>query len=63
LAIEDYTPSNYGILVGPAFNIFNGVILLFTGSLSDKVNRRNMVCIACLLWGIVTILNSFANSF
>jgi MFS family permease len=22
-----------------------------------------MVCIACLLWGIVTILNSFANSF
>ena len=63
LAIEDYNPTNYGILVGPAFNILNGVIVLFTGGLTDKVNRRNMICIACLLWGFFTFLNSFCKTF
>jgi MFS family permease len=63
LAIDDYNPTNYGILVGPAFNILNGVIVLFTGGLTDKVNRRNMICIACLLWGFFTFLNSFCKTF
>jgi MFS family permease len=63
LAIENYNPTNYGILVGPAFNILNGVIVLFTGGLTDKVNRRNMICVACLLWGFVTFLNSFCSTF
>jgi len=63
LAVDDYNPSNYGILVGPAYNFLNGIIVLFTGGLSDKVNRKNMICVACFLWGFVTLMNSFATNF
>jgi len=48
------TDSQYSILAGPAFTALYAVLLLFTGFIADKVNRKVMLGIACIGWSVCT---------
>ena len=53
----------YGILAGPAFAIAYSIAGIFTGSLSDKYNRKNLLGVACILWSATTLVQGTTNSF
>eukprot|EP00347_Sterkiella_histriomuscorum_P013234 403365495 len=52
---------NYGYLAGASFTIPISVVGIFMGALSDMVNRKVMVTVACMLWSLMTILQAFAK--
>ena len=53
----------YSVLAGPAFTVFFVISMLFTGMLTDRLNRKVMLSVAIIGWSISTGLHCFANSF
>lgn len=50
------------MLVGPGYSCLFAILLLFTGSLTDKVNRKWMLSLSCLCWSITTYMHSHAHN-
>jgi MFS family permease len=63
LSVDDMTPANFGLLSGPGFTFIYAVLILFTGPLSDNLNRTKMICYSCIGWSTMTYLNSQATQF
>ena len=60
-AIDDLTPEKFGWLSGPAFTVIYAVLTLFTGPLSDNVNRTKMICFSCISWSLMTYGSSVST--
>jgi MFS family permease len=63
LSVTDFTSQNFGLLNGPAFTLIYAVLILFTGPLSDNLNRTKMICFSCIGWSTMTYLMGFATEF
>jgi len=59
-AIEDWTESKYGILAGICYSIPFATMLLITGTVADRGNRKMMISIACMFWSACVFMMSFA---
>jgi MFS family permease len=59
----ELTSDVYGLLSGLAFTLPLSVCGIFAGVLSDKINRRILMGIACILWSTCTLLTGLINSF
>lgn len=62
-AVLDWNPANYGLLAGPATSFLFAILLLFTGALTDKINRKCMILFAGLGWSTTTFLASYCDTF
>lgn len=60
LAISDL---QIGLLMGPAFAIFYGVLGLPIAALADAGDRRRLILAGVMLWGICTFASAFAAAF
>jgi len=60
LAIPGFTAANYGLVAGPFFSLIFGTLVLFTGSLADKFNRRFLLGIAAVAWSLTSLGTSVA---
>ena len=58
-AIPDW---DFGFLAGPAYSIPFALMLLITGSMADRINRKNMIVFSCFCWGGCTLAMSWADS-
>lgn len=54
---------NYGILSGPAFALSLAFFGIFGGVVADRVNRRFIIALSCLLWSLMTALAGLVDSF
>lgn len=52
-----------GLLTGVAFALFYTVFGIPVGRLSDKIGRKPVIAIACLIWSVATMLSGLAGSF
>lgn len=50
--------ANYGLLSGPAFSISYAISGIFVGILVDKANRKSLLALACLLWGMTSLVTA-----
>lgn len=55
--------SYYGLLSGIAFAASYSICGIFAGVLSDKVNRKILIAVACVLWSTCTLLTGLIDSF
>lgn len=62
-AIPDFTDDKYGLMVGDSFTIIYAFMVLFTGSASDLVDRKLLLCGSCFGWCACMYFSSFATSF
>jgi MFS family permease len=63
LAIKDFSYDNYCLLVGDMVQLIYAFFVLFTGSLSDFIDRKTLICIACFGWTTCTYLSAYAENF
>jgi sugar phosphate permease len=54
---------NYSLLSGPAFSISYSIAGVFMGLLVDKVDRKTLLSIACICWGVTSLISGTTNSF
>lgn len=59
----DVSDLQIGLLIGPAFAIFYGVLGLPIAALADAGDRRRLILGGVTLWGICTLAFSFADAF
>lgn len=52
-----------GLLTGVAFAIFYTGFGLPLGRLSDRIGRKTVIAVACVIWSILTMLSGVATSF
>ena len=52
-----------GLLTGVAFAIFYTGFGLPLGRLSDRIGRKTVIAVACIIWSILTMLSGVATSF
>lgn len=52
-----------GVLFGPAFAIFYAVLGLPFARVADRGNRRRLVIVGALLWGLCTLASGFAHAY
>lgn len=60
LQISDF---QVGLILGPAFAVFNSLFGLPLGWASDRYSRRLVICLGTLVFGVATIVSGFAGSF
>ena len=53
----------YGLISGAAFTIAFSVSGIFAGQLVDKMNRRVLLGVACILWSASNLVTGTVNSF
>jgi MFS family permease len=53
----------YGLLSGAAFTMSHSIASLFAGQLADKVNRKMMLGVCCVLWSAATVASGVFDSF
>jgi MFS family permease len=53
----------YGQLSGPYFTLMYAILGIFGGALSDRVNRKLILGVACVLWSLTTLLSGIIDSF
>jgi len=53
----------YGLLSGLGFSISYTTSGILSGLISQKVNRKKMLGIACILWSLTSIITGSVNSF
>ena len=54
---------NYGLLSGPAFSVSYAVSGIFIGIIVGKANRKTLLAVACLMWGVTSLVTSQTTSF
>ena len=59
-ALEGFNDAKYGILAGPAFTLVYSVLVLFSGSLSDKYSRKLLFGSAAVCWSLASIGAAFS---
>ena len=62
-AVEGLDMESFGWLSGPAFTLIYACLVLFTGPLSDNLNRTKMICFSCIGWIMMTYGSSIATKF
>ena len=55
--------ANYGLLSGPAFSVSYAVSGIFIGIIVGKANRKTLLAVACLMWGVTSLVTAQTNSF
>jgi MFS family permease len=63
VAIENFTDFRYGIVAGPVFTIIFATLNLCSGTLADKMSRKNLVSIAAICWSLTTVGTAFTHTF
>ena len=51
------------MLSGPGFALSYSVMGIFSGVISDNVNRMMFAGVACILWSLTTLLTGLIDSF
>ena len=54
---------NYAMVAGPAFSIAYGCGGIFMGLLVDKIKRKYLLSLVCLLWSMTSLITGATNSF
>lgn len=57
------TDKQIGFLLGPAFTITYVSLGLFAGYCADRMNRRNILLIAGMIWSMATLAAAFAVNY
>lgn len=57
------TDTMIGLLTGVAFALFYTAFGIPLGRLSDKIGRKPVIAVACLVWSVTTMLSGLAGSF
>ncbi|MBX3594357.1 MFS transporter [Sphingomonas sp.] len=52
-----------GLLLGPAFSLFNVVVMIPLGVLADRANRKWLLVVGIVIWCTMTAMSGFAMSF
>lgn len=63
VAIKNFTPFRYGILAGPVFTIIFATLNLCSGTLADKMSRKNLISIAAICWSLTSVGTAFTHTF
>lgn len=53
----------YGLFSGAAFTMTYGVMNIFAGNLTDKMDRSTLLGICIILWSLSTIFSGYTSSF
>lgn len=51
----------YGLLMGAYNSLFYAPMTLIIGGYTDKINRKNLILISCILGSTVTCLNAMVR--
>jgi MFS family permease len=62
-AIPNFTTAKYGLVAGPLFSLIFGTLVLFTGSLADKFNRRYLLGSAAVCWSLTSLGTAATQNF
>lgn len=57
------TETEYGVLSGVTFALVSGIFAIFSGILVDRISRKLFLIVAGILWGGLTLAQSFAVGF
>ena len=60
-AIPGFNDATYGIVAGPCFTIIYATMLLVTGNLADRFNRKCMLGCAAVCWSFTSISTAFSQ--
>mmetsp|Transcript_11201 Transcript_11201/g.18842 ORF Transcript_11201/g.18842 Transcript_11201/m.18842 type:complete len:185 (+) Transcript_11201:285-839(+) len=63
LGVPDFTQERFADMVGDSFTIIYAFMVLFTGSISDLVDRNLLLGVSCFIWCLCTYLSSFCTTF
>lgn len=63
LAVNGFDNDAYALLVGDTMSLIGAVFVLFTGGLSDFIDRKMLLCVSCFFWTLCTYLSSFCTEF
>jgi MFS family permease len=58
-----FSDTQIGILQGAAFGFFYGVFGIPLARVADLYNRRNLIVIGAIIWGVATAFSAFATGF
>ena len=61
--IPEFTPERYNYLAGDPFTIIYAFMVLFSGSASDLLNRKTLICATAFGYTLSIYLSSFATDF
>ena len=61
--VAGFDTEAYNLLVGDPMALIYALMVLFTGSISDFVDRKLLLCGACFGWTLCTYLSSFATTY
>jgi len=61
--IPEFTPERYNYLAGDSFTIIYAFMVLFSGSASDLLNRKTLICASAFGYTLSIYLSSFATDF
>jgi len=53
----------YGLISGAGFCISFSIAGLFWGKMVNKVNRKNLLAMACAIWSLTSICSGYFDSF
>ena len=63
VAVGGFDNDAYALLVGDSMSFISALFVLFTGGLSDFIDRKLLLCVSCFFWTLCTYLSSFATEF
>ena len=63
MKVKGFDNEAYNFLVGDTMTLIYAVFVLFTGSLSDFVDRKLLLCCAVFGWTLCTYMSSFCTDF
>ena len=63
MKVKDFDNEAYNFLVGDTMTFIYAIFVLFTGSLSDFIDRKLLLCVATFGWTLCTYMSSFCTNF
>lgn len=63
MTIADFDNEAYALLVGDTMTLIYACFVLFTGSLSDFIDRKLLLCVSCFMWTLCSYMMSFCSTF
>lgn len=63
IAINDFTTVRYALVSGPVFTVIFSIMNLCSGSLADKMSRKNLMSVAAICASLTSVGTAYTHTF